>query len=262
MHTLSAGQPLPPWLRSLLLLAIPVIALGMSGLGFWQLSRWQERRAMNALIAARTQAPPVTLPVQPGSDDWSAWDYRPVRVRGEFDPAQEVVWKTRAYNGAPGVHVITPLRIAGESIAVLVDRGWLPYLEAEPERRAAYPPPAGEVTVTGLLRLPATRNSILSPRDPPLGPELPRLDGWFWLDTRAIQGQMPYRLLPIIVAQAPEPGATGLPLRDDSLQLDDGPHLSYAVQWFAFAAIAIFGPLIYWLGERARHSERAKLPRG
>lgn len=257
MRTLSGGRPLPPWLKSFFLLAVPVIAVGMLALGFWQLARLQERRAQNALIQARTQAPPVELPVQLSNDEWSEWDYRPVTVRGVFDPAQEIVWKTQAYKGAPGVHVITPLRIAGASSAVLVDRGWLPYLEAEPERRAAYPPPAGEVTVTGLLRLPAPRDSFLSPRDPPLGPDLPRLDGWFWLDTGAIQGQMPYPLLPVIVVQAPEPGATGLPLRDANLQLDDGPHLSYAVQWFAFAAIAIFGPLIYWLGERRRAAAQA-----
>jgi surfeit locus 1 family protein len=253
MH--STGR-LPPWLKSLFLLAIPVIAIGMLALGFWQLARLQERRTQNAMIQARMQAPPVSLPVELGSGDWSEWDYRPVTVRGVFDPAQEIVWKTQAHNGAPGVRVITPLRIAGASSAVLVDRGWLPYLEAEPERRAAYPPPAGEVTVTGLLRLPATRDSVLAPRDPPLGPDLPRLDGWFWLDTRAIQGQMPYPLLPVIVVQAPEPGATGLPLREYNLQLDDGPHLSYAVQWFAFAAIAIFGPLIYWLGERRKAAVR------
>jgi surfeit locus 1 family protein len=250
--TWTSGQPLPRWLKSLFLFSIPVITLGMLCLGFWQLSRLQERRTQNAFIAARTQTPPVALPTQLGNGDWGEWDYRPVSVRGVFDPAQEIVWKTQAYNGAPGVHVITPLRLAGESSAVLVDRGWLPYLEAEPEKRAAFPPPTGEVIVTGLVRVPAVRISDLSPRDLPLGPDRPRLDGWFWLDTRAIQGQMPYPLLPVVVVEAPEPGATGLPVRELNLQLDDGPHLSYAVQWFSFSAIAFFGPLIYWLRERRR----------
>lgn len=248
--TVTTGQPLPRWLKSLFLFAIPVIAFGMLGLGVWQLSRLQERRAQNAFIQARTQAPPAALPAHLGSDAWSEWDYRPVSVRGEFDPTQEIVWKTQAYNGAPGVHVVTPLRLAGESSAVLVDRGWLPYLQAEPEQRAAYPPPSGEVTITGLVRVPAVRVSGLSPRDPPLSAAQPRLDGWFWLDTRAIQGQMPYPLLPVVIVQAPEPGAAGLPLRDYNLQFDDGPHLSYAIQWFSFAAIAIIGPLVYWRRER------------
>jgi len=254
--TVISGQPLPRWLKALFLFALPVIALGMVSLGLWQLSRLQERRVQNALIRARMQALPAALPSQLAGGDWREWDYRPVSVRGVFDPAQEIVWKTQAYNGAPGVHVITPLRITGESAAVLVDRGWLPYLEAEPERRTAYPPPTGEVTVTGIARLPATRASALSPRDPPLGPDLPRLDGWFWLEPQVIQQQMPYPLLPILIVQAPAPGVTGLPIRDYNLQLDDGPHLSYAVQWFAFAAIAIFGPLIYWLGERRKAAAR------
>jgi cytochrome oxidase assembly protein ShyY1 len=33
--------------------------------------------------------------------------------------------------------------------------------------------------------------------------------------------------------------------------MDDGPHLSYAIQWFTFAAIALYGALyLLWLERR------------
>lgn len=248
--TLLRTYTLPTWLRLSFLAAIPLIAVGMLALGLWQLSRLQERRALNAQIRSRLDQPAIALNSATLPDDLQTLDYRPVHVRGTFDVSQEIVWKNQALNGAPGVHVITPLRLAGSEMAVLVDRGWIPYTEAEPEARAAYPPPSGEVDVSGMIRIPARRTSSLSPADPPLGPERPRLDAWFWMDVTQIQAQVPYPFLPILIVQAPDSKAVELPVRSYDLQLDEGPHLTYAIQWFSFAAIAILGPLIYWRQSR------------
>lgn len=244
--------PFPFWLRVLFLSAIPVVAIGMLALGFWQLSRLDERRAQNTFILSRTEQSPIAFETLLGASDWSELDYRTVTVRGTFDTAQEIFWKNQAYNGAPGFHVITPLKVAGAEAVVLIDRGWIPYADGEPEQSTVYAPPAGEVMVTGRLRVPATRLSSLSPED-----RLPadglRLTAWFWLDTQAIQAQMPYELLPVVIHQAPQANsAERLPIADLALQLDDGPHLSYAVQWFSFAIIAVVGPLVYWRSSRRK----------
>ena len=239
-----------------MLAAIPFVALGMIGLGFWQLSRWQERRAQNALITQRLEMPLIALTGEPLLKP-ADLDYHPATVRGVYDFAQEIIWKNRSRNGSPGVDVITPLWIAGSNVAVLVDRGWIPYTQMAPAARAAYPKPEGEVVVTGLLRQTARRTSSLLPADPALSLERTRLDDWFWLDIEQIQQQIPYPLLPLIVQQSPGPDPTQLPISSHDIELSDGPHLSYAIQWFAFAAIAIFGPLIYW-----RQSRREKQPAG
>jgi len=244
--------PFPFWLRVLFLSAIPIVSIGMLALGFWQLSRLEARRAQNALILSRTQQPPLALEAWLGASDWSELDYRAVTVRGTFDAAHEIFWKNQAYNGAPGFHVITPLKVTGTDAVILVDRGWIPYADGEPRRGTAYAPPAGEVVLTGWLRVPAVRLSDLSPQDRPPADGSP-LMAWFWLDTQAIQAQMPYTLLPIIIQQASENAPSAqLPIPNLTLQLDDGPHLSYAVQWFSFAAIAAGGPVIYWWNARRR----------
>jgi surfeit locus 1 family protein len=237
---------LPGWLRVLLLIAIPVIALGMVALGFWQLSRLEQRRLVNAEIRARLDEPPLDLNETPLPSDLEGLEYRPAAARGTFDFENEIVWRNQEHAGAPGVHVITPLRLTGVDEAVLVDRGWIPYTEAEPAARRAYQSPEGELSMSGLLRLPARRTADFLPADPTLSPALPRLDSWFWLDIGQIQAQVPYALLPVIVAQTPGSEAPQLPIPSAELDLSEGPHLVYAVQWFAFAAIALVGPLLYW----------------
>lgn len=250
------AQRLPRWLRVVLLSAIPIVALGMLGLGFWQLARLQERRAQNAEIEQRLIQTPLVLSGVALAEASEALDYRPAIARGTFDPAGEIVWRNQAYQGAPGVHVLTPLRLTGTDTAILVDRGWLPYTQAEPEARRAYPPPAGEQEVRGLLRLPVRRNADFLPADPTVSPDQPRLDAWFWLDITQIQAQIAYPVLPMLLVQAPGTGPAALPIRTVALDLSEGPHLGYALQWFAFAAIAVFGPLIYWWRNRAHSAAR------
>jgi len=38
--------------------------------------------------------------------------------------------------------------------------------------------------------------------------------------------------------------STSVPARSPPQPLDEGPHLSYAIQWFSFATIAIVGTLV------------------
>lgn len=241
---LPAGRGLPRWLRLVFLGAIPVVALGMLALGVWQLTRLAERRALNATIEARLNLPVVDLNAEAWPADTSALDFRPATARGVFDYEQEIVWRTQAYNGAPGVHVITPLRLAGGGPVVLVDRGWIPYTLAEaraPFREAG----AGEALVIGVLRVPARPLSSLGPRDPATGPGLPRLDAWFWLDVDALAAQMGYALAPLVLVRTEPVDPSRLPIPNPTLALDDGPHLTYAIQWFSFATIAAVGPLVY-----------------
>lgn len=225
------------WLLAAL---IALAALVMVGLGFWQLDRLGQRRAQNALIAARLAADPVDLNQWPAAD---LPEYQPVRLRGVYDFSQEIVLRNRAHLDSPGVHVLTPLRLAGSDQAVLVDRGWIPYTDAAPEDRQVYQQPAGEVTLTGLVRPPQPREFAFLPADPTLSPAQPRLDAWFRVDLDQLQDQVPYPLLPFYVEAAPGPDAAQLPLSSPALDLSEGPHLGYAIQWFAFALILVIGSL-------------------
>jgi surfeit locus 1 family protein len=233
------------------MVGVIVIAPVMVGLGIWQLARLSERRTLNAQIRARLALPPFVLTGAPLTDT-AQLEYRRVTAEGVYDFANEIVLRNRAYQEVPGVHVLTPLRIADGHAAVLVDRGWIPYEQAAPASRVNYQLPLGEVEVAGLARLSQSRASPLLPADPTLGPDLPRLDAWYWVNLEQIQAQLPYSLLPIYIELDEGTDKTQLPLAGYELDLTDGPHLSYAIQWFAFAIIAVVGPFILWRRQR-RH---------
>ena len=105
----------------------------------------------------------------------------------------------------------------------------------------------------GLARLSQARTLFLLPADPTASPAAPRLDAWFWINIPQIQGQMPYPLLPFFVEAAPLADQSILPVSGyDDIDLSDGPHLSYAIQWFSFTAILIAGSLALWRQSRLR----------
>ncbi len=224
--------------RLLLTLVVLLGAATMVGLGFWQLDRRDQKRERNALIRQRMAEPPLRITGPAG--DPSLLAYRPAIVAGTFDYEHEVVLRTRTREGQAGVRLLTPLRISGTEHSVLVDRGWIPYEESEPEARSVYRP-AGAVELSGLLHPSQTRPSSFAPADPPLGPGRERLDEWFRADIGRIQEQTPYPLLPFYVAQSAAPGENGPPWRDGQVTLSEGPHLSYAIQWFSFAVVLLAG---------------------
>ena len=246
------------WLARTGLLVVLVVAASavMIGLGIWQLQRLQERRAANAEIRTRMAAAPVEL----SSQTANLPEYQPVRAIGSYDFSQEIVLRDQAREQSPGVHLLTPLKLDGGDAAVLVDRGWIPYTQAAASARAIYDTPNAPVTVAGLARASQTRAFFLLPADPTASPAAPRLDAWFWLNIPQIQGQIPYRLLPFFIEAAPSVNLSVLPVSSyDDIDLSDGPHLSYAIQWFSFAATLIVGSLVLWRQSQRRRAEAGTL---
>jgi len=77
--------------------------------------------------------------------------------------------------------------------------------------------------------------------------DMPRLDAWYWLNIPQIQQQFRnYDLLPFYVEQDPLADSTALPAPGHEIDLSEGPHMSYAIQWFSFAVILIVGSVALW----------------
>ena len=249
----GVGRTRPSPFRGGWLIATLAVTAGIAlclWLAFWQFGRLNDRRAANAVALARLESPAVALTGAPVTAD--DLELRRVTARGMFDYANQVVLRYRAYDGAPGVHIVTPLRIEGSETAVLVDRGWIPV-----DRMgdlAQFSAPAGIVEFQGIGRRSQVRPSSLAPADPPLGPERARLDEWFRIDVPRIQEQTPYALLPVFVElESPGDSASPAPLPrpQPDLELSEGSHLGYALQWLAFAGI-LGGGYLFLLYARPR----------
>jgi surfeit locus 1 family protein len=214
--------------------AIVAIALTLAAtcvwLGLWQLRRLDDRRAANAAIVSARSAPAVTLASAADVDDLTP--FRRVVAEGAYDLEGEVIVYGRALDGEPGHYVVTPLALDDGS-AVLVIRGWVPFrIDAAPVAEAA--PVARDVVVEGFLA-PAERGG--SP------PDAHGVVGR--LDPAAIAAPLPFDVAPLALQlEAQRPPQLGLPTPVPPPELSEGPHLSYAIQWFSFAAVALVGAAV------------------
>ncbi len=228
---------------SFFILALIVSAVCVR-LGIWQLERLQERKTRNASIISRLEQPFLEL----DRDTIATPDltYRRVTASGSFDPVHEIVLQTRSFNGLPGVHLVTPLRLEGLGVAVLVNRGWIPDEASQRPERRRYSID-GVVTIHGLALPSQESSTFFLLADPAPLPGAPPREAWRVLSIDAIQSQIPYPLLPVYIAQSePLAGSADQPIPISAIDLTEGPHLGYAIQWFSFAAIALLGGA-YWI---------------
>jgi len=220
----------PKWLAFHLLVIFGIVT--MVNLGVWQLRRLDERQERNAAIESRVDLPPEPIAevLATGADpDDLRWV--PVTAAGRYLPDEQLVVVNRSQHGLAGEIVVTPLQLADGGI-VLVSRGFVPL--DQPSAAA----PAGDVVVTGRLQ-PSQQRRTGGLSDPATGDltEAQRVD------IERLAPQLPGEVVPMYVeltaSEPPEAGPYPEPLTLPDLT--DGPHLSYAVQWFIFAAAVAVG---------------------
>lgn len=235
---------------TLLLVAIGVAALCVR-LGFWQLSRLQERRSFEDAVQmglARTPRPIAAVLPRKDRVDLDSVRYLRVEVTGSFDPEREVILYGRGLGEQEGHHVLTPLVMA-DGLAIVVDRGWVPIRDDTPPVAEAAPPP-GEVTVTGVL--------IPSEGGLPGDGGGPAVEQLAHTNLAQLAAQLPYPIEPLwLLLQRQSPSSSPLPTPAPFAMPDAPPHLSYAIQWFAFATIAVVGAAIVTRREDRREPASA-----
>jgi surfeit locus 1 family protein len=233
MRQLLSGR----WLVTTLLVLFGV-ALTIR-LGIWQLDRLEQRREFNARVLAQIDQPVLAMN-ENGAGDLYNMEYRSVRVTGHYDAAQQVLLRNQVWENLPGYHLLTPLLIEGSEEAVLVDRGWIPLEAAGSLEQFAQP---GEVTLEGVLRRPQTQPDFGGVPDATLEPGQSRLDAWNIINLERIQEQVNVPLLPVYIQRTPdETAAQSMPYAAPfTIELSEGPHLGYAIQWFIFSAILGLG---------------------
>jgi surfeit locus 1 family protein len=219
----------------LTLLAGLCLATVCARLGVWQIARLQQKRAANASLRAAMLAPPVEIGAV--APPFGAVRHRRVHARGHYDETRQLLLTGLLHLDQPGVHVLTPLVLDGGG-TVMVDRGWLNAPDAMSARPRDFAE-AGNREVLGVAESIAA-GVAGTPWRPLAGDSL---GGWTThrLALDSLRARMPFAVAAYTVRQLPSPELPAQPVREAPEPLDEGMHLSYAVQWFLFAAAAMAG---------------------
>lgn len=207
----------------------------MVNLGLWQLRRLDEKRTFNALVTSHTEMPVGEFGAVTGhgtTEDIleSGLEWRRVSVEGTYHFEKAVRVVNRSQNGIAGYDEVVPLLTAKYGW-IIVNRGFIPLAVTD---SGALPP--DPVTVVGYLRSSQTRGFLGSVDSTDLASrdfqrfDIPLMSRQLNGDTFPMFIQM-FKESPYTIVKWPAP--VSMP------ELTEGPHQSYAVQWFFFSTVAL-----------------------
>lgn len=212
-----------------------VFSIACVWLGNWQFERRAQARAEIARIDANYDAAPIPLTEaipDTASFDIDANKWQMVLLRGQYEGDIFLARNRPGPNGV-GSNLIQAFRNDDGSV-IFIDRGWVAVAATEEVTAGLPAAPRGEAIVSARLRASepvitgrtSAGNSVASINVP----ELAQLSGVSGPVYTAAFGQ--------VVKEVPS-GESGVlatrPARDE------GPHLSYALQWYIFIIIAVLG---------------------
>lgn len=226
------------------LAAIALLPLFISA-GQWQWNKAALKADLQKQLETRGAEPAVQVPLARADAD--ALRYRQLVAHGRYDVEHQILIDNRMHRGQAGFHVITPLRIDGSEIRLLVNRGWIP-AAGEHSQVPQFPTPAASVDVAGRAMVPGTRFFTLG------GDENESNDGdgawksvWQNLDLSRFERESGFPLQPIVLELAPDSAAGGF-VREwtgpDDRRLTN---LGYAWQWWSFALLTAVLWLVFTL---------------
>ncbi len=215
----------------LTLLVVGLSALFLS-LGNWQLNRADEKRILQRDYERHTTLDPVKLllPLM----DVDEWRYRKVTVQGKFDTEKQFLLDNQVKNSIAGVNVLTPLKLQYQEKSVLVDRGWIP-LGSDRTQLPNVSMDADIVSLVGTVYAPFGEGYRLGGMDEGQS-SWPRLVQY--LDFDEMSKRLGYAVEPLTIrldASSPYGYQRNWPI----LQIVPERHVTYALQWFALAAVLV-----------------------
>jgi len=233
----------PAWLFTTCLVFLAILLT--IRLGFWQLDRLDQNNTFNSHILSVQAMPDLNLSEEIKGINLTDLEYRTVIATGIFDFNNQVVIRNQvwaqSWGNEIGYTIITPL-LMQNGHAVLVQRGWVPLSFNTPLSLRSFDQ-SGDVFVNGIIRLPLEKGEMGGGvPDPTLAPGQEGLFFWNNVNIKRIQQQIPYDILPVYVQQAPVKDNGTLPYKSiPILELTDEAHLGYAIQWFFYAILLLFG---------------------
>lgn len=234
------------FLGFLSILAFGLFALFL-GLGIWQVERLQWKLDLIARVDARVHAEPIAAP---GRDDWANVnqaedEYRHVALTGTYLNDKEILVRALTERGS-GFWVLTPLR-SNDGALTFINRGFIPDTKRDPALLAEMQI-AGETTVTGLLRMPEPDGFFLRPNDPDR-------NEWNSRDVVAFAAKEGLgTVAPYFIDADAQSNPGNVPIGGLTVVTFRNNHLSYAITWFALAAMVAGAAIFVWRHERKANS--------
>ncbi|ODB85864.1 hypothetical protein A3195_12900 [Candidatus Thiodiazotropha endoloripes] len=207
----------------------------LCSLGFWQLDRAEQKRTQATALEMRRKMPPISLTdsSRPETDQLL---YRQVNLQGEFLTERTILIANRKHLGKTGFHVVTPLQLSASGELVLVNRGWTAVTPSTDNESLSNH--SGQLTIAGEITIPQAPAIELTPTDD--AAQLP--PHWPYLTLERYHQWSGLEVLPILVLQTSEDDQDFI-RQWPTPKVSDLMHIGYAIQWFAFAIIA----LLVWL---------------
>ncbi len=218
-------------------------------LGEWQMDRRMEKLDEINKIVDNYDIDPV--PYSEAGDLFDNFEeqykWTPIIVQGQYLPEDTLVVRNRPRAGVPGFEVLVPF-VTQTGDRILVDRGWVPIGDDATAPDTIPAPPAGQSRI--IIRVVPGEDTIN--RDAPAGQVAS-------INLPTINEQLDYAVAEeaygLMAAESPQMDTTPQPLPEP--QRDEGPHLSYSMQWFTFGlmSFAVWGWLAYQRAVRNREDE-------
>jgi cytochrome oxidase assembly protein ShyY1 len=234
------------WVAWLLLAVVFAIACGF--LSNWQFSRRTEALHKMSQLAANYDRDPVELASTNfhGGDEWL-----PIKLTGHYLPENTLLVRNRPLNGDPGYLELIPFQ-REDGLVVAIQAGWLP-ADDRLNPPKVFPKPTSETqTIWGRIR----PSEPTLDRDAPIG-QIATIN----LEAFAKKVGIKDRAVTEFYLSLGETNfaKAGLPKLLSRPQLDEGNHLSYAMQWIIFAVLA-FMALVWAVRQEIRFKRMAADP--
>ncbi len=202
--------------------------LGLCALGSWQIQRLHLKENLIANLEKAAAAEPIALD---STDIQHAFENNVTILRGtltgHYLHNHEINVGPRPQNDLMGHHIVTPFQLQDGGI-VLVLRGWI-----QDGNQAPVQQPDGTLTISGVLKEPASTNSF-TPKN------IPEKNQWYHIDPAQIENVMNLRdVAPMVLYEQMPHSDSGWPLPIDAMAYPDNKHLSYAIFWFSMAGMLI-----------------------
>jgi surfeit locus 1 family protein len=193
-------------------------------LGFWQLSRADEKKHMLKAYQELKERAPIAW--QPG--DALPLQYQPIKVEGRF-LSDVLLLDNQHYRHQFGYHVISPF-VLGNGSMVLVDRGWL----AGDVTRQKVPQvnnPSATMSLSGTTYYPSEKTWLLGDAIEQKSAQVAVIE---LIDTQLISQFLHKSAYPFIIRLGKKE-ANGYVRHWPIVAMPPQRHYAYALQWFAMA---------------------------